>query len=179
MMRASVIGLVLAASSGVGAWSQDNGLGDDFETGIDQILVEPLDESGIGFGGDGLSLEDLQSIPNAEFQQELRDITTETQIKVTAGTGVNLRALDKLTGEVQDLTIAIGQPAVFGRISIYLADCRYPEGNKSGDAYAYLMVHSQGVDAPVFSGWMVASSPALNAMDNARYDVWPLTCSTS
>jgi hypothetical protein len=179
MMRAGLIGLVFAVSSCVAAWSQDNGLGDDFQTGIDQILVEPLDESGIGFGGDGLSLEDLQALPDTGFQRELRDITTETQVKVTSGTGVNLRALDKLTGEVQDLSIAVGQPAVFGRISIYLADCRYPEGNRSGDAYAYLMVHAQGVDEPVFSGWMVSSSPALNAMDHARYDIWPLTCSTS
>jgi hypothetical protein len=126
-----------------------------------------------------LSLEDLQGLPNAGFQQELRDITTETQLKVSAGTGVNLRALDKLTGDVQDLSIAIGQPAVFGRISVFLGDCRYPEGNRSGDAYAYLIVRAQGVETPVFSGWMVASSPALNAMDHPRYDIWPLTCSTS
>ncbi|MBU2867212.1 DUF2155 domain-containing protein [Pacificibacter marinus] len=178
-MRAGLTSLVLAVSLGAPIWAQDNGLGDDFQTGVDQILVQPLDDSGIGFGGDGLSLEDLQSFPGSGFQQELRDITTETQVKVTAGTGVNLRALDKLTGEVQDLTIAVGQPAVFGRISIYLADCRYPEDNPSGDAYAYLMVHAQGVDEPVFSGWMVSSSPALNAMDHARYDIWPLTCSTS
>ncbi|MEM5477866.1 DUF2155 domain-containing protein [Pacificibacter sp. AS14] len=179
-MRAGlVVTLALAVSINTPAWAQDNGLGEDFQTGIDQILVQPLDDSGIGFGGDGLSLEDLQRLPEAGFQQELRDITTETQVKVTEGTGVNLRALDKLTGEVKDLTIATGQPAVFGRISIYLADCRYPEGNRSGDAYAYLMVHAQGVDEPVFSGWMVSSSPALNAMDHARYDIWPLTCSTS
>ena len=160
-------------------WAQDNGLGEDFQTGVDQILVQPLDDSGIGFGGDGLSLEDLQSLPEFGLQQELRDITTETQVKVTSGTGANLRALHRLTGEVQDINIAIGQPETFGRISIYLADCRYPEDNPSGDAYAYLMVHAQGVEDPVFSGWMVSSSPALNAMDHARYDVWPLSCSTS
>jgi hypothetical protein len=179
MMRGALISAALAGVLGNAAWAQDNGLGDDFQTGIDQILVQPLDDSGIGFGGDGLSLEDLQAFPNSGLQQELRDITIETQVKVTSGTGLNLRALDRLTGEVKDLTIAIGQPAVFGRISIYLADCRYPEGNRSGDAYAYLMVHAQGVEAPVFSGWMVSSSPALNAMDHARYDIWPLTCSTS
>jgi hypothetical protein len=178
-MRSCLIGLIAVFATTVAAWSQDNGLGDDFQTGVDQILVQPLDESGIGFGGDGLSFEDLQRLPDTGFQQELRDITTETQLKVTAGTGVNLRALDKLTGEVQDLSIAVGQPAVFGRISIFLGDCRYPEGNRSGDAYAYLIVRAQGIDAPVFSGWMVASSPALNAMDHARYDIWPLTCSAS
>lgn len=179
MKYPSIIGFAGVLLSCLPAVAQDNGLGDDFQTGIDQILVEPLDESGIGFGGDGLSLEDLQTLPNAGIQRELRDITTETQIKVVSGTGANLRALDRLTGDVQDLTVSVGQPVVFGRISVYLGDCRYPEDNPSGDAYAYLMVHAQGIDAAVFTGWMVASSPALNAMDHARYDVWPLSCSTS
>ncbi|RPE71843.1 uncharacterized protein DUF2155 [Pacificibacter maritimus] len=161
------------------AAAQDNGLGDDFQTGIDDILVEPLDESGIGFGGDGLSLEDLQNFPGSGFQQELKDITTETQVPVSSASGANLRALDKLTGEVQDLTVVSGQPVVFGRISVLLGDCRYPKDNRSGDAFAYLIVHAQGIEDPVFSGWMVASSPALNAMDHARYDIWPLTCNIS
>lgn len=178
-MRAGVIGLALLMCCGSAVWAQDNGLGEDFQTGVDQILVEPLDDSGIGFGGDGLSLEDLQTLPDAGRQRILNDITTETQVRVAAGTGVRLRALDKLTGDVQDLDIVIGQVAVFGRISVYLADCRYPEGNRSGDAYAYVMVHAQGVEDPVFSGWMVSSSPALNAMDHARYDIWPLTCNAS
>ena len=30
-----------------------------------------------------------------------------------------------------------------------------------------------------FSGWMVASSPALNALDHSRYDIWVLRCMTS
>lgn len=179
MKYIGVIGLTCLLLSGAIGAAQDNGLGEDFQTGIDQILIEPLDESGIGFGGDGLSLEDLQRLPQTGILRELRDITTETQIKVISGTGANLRALDRLTGQVQDLSVAVGQPVVFGRISVYLSDCRYPEDNQSGDAYAYLMVHAQGIDEPVFTGWMVASSPALNAMDHARYDVWPLTCITS
>ncbi|MEC8294787.1 MAG: DUF2155 domain-containing protein, partial [Pseudomonadota bacterium] len=30
----------------------------------------------------------------------------------------------------------------------------------------------------MFRGWMMASAPALNALDHARYDVWPLRCNT-
>ncbi|MDA9980314.1 DUF2155 domain-containing protein, partial [Yoonia sp.] len=30
-----------------------------------------------------------------------------------------------------------------------------------------------------FAGWMLASAPALNAMDHPRYDVWALRCITS
>ena len=31
---------------------------------------------------------------------------------------------------------------------------------------------------PVFVGWMIATSPALSAMDHPRYDVWVLNCVT-
>lgn len=177
MSRFGTITLVACAFA-LPAFAQDNGISDDLQTGIDQILIEPLDESDIGFGG-GLSFESLQDFPDNGSDFGLADITTETSVSVRSGTGAKLRALDKLTGEVKDMTIASGQVSEFGRISVYLADCRYPEGNASGDAYAYVTVSVAGADTPVFTGWMVASSPALNAMDHARYDLWALSCSTS
>ena len=30
-----------------------------------------------------------------------------------------------------------------------------------------------------FSGWMIASTPALSAMDHSRYDIWVMRCATS
>ena len=30
----------------------------------------------------------------------------------------------------------------------------------------------------LFDGWMIASSPALNALDHPRYDVWVIGCDT-
>ncbi len=39
-----------------------------------------------------------------------------------------------------------------------------------------LFLHNDGT---LFSGWMLASAPALNAMDHPRYDVWALRCITS
>jgi len=100
------------------------------------------------------------------------------QEQVSEGTGARLRALDKLTGQVEDLTIANGESQTFGRIRIALRDCRYPEGNPAGDAFVFVTVTETGKDAQVFSGWMMASSPALNAMDHPRYDIWALACTT-
>lgn len=156
------------------------GFSDDLETGIDQIIIQPLNEDDeIGFISDGLSLEDLQSLPNSGFQRELKDISTELQERVISASGASVRALDKLTGRVVDLDLEVGEYVDFDRISVFLGDCRYPEGNPSGDAYTYLVVRQGDADDPIFSGWMIASSPALNAMDNARYDIWPLACKTS
>ena len=90
--------------------------------------------------------------------------------------GAILRALDKYTGAVVDIDMRAGTLQRFGRIELVLTECRYPAGNPAGDAFAGLQVREIGADSPVFSGWMVASSPALNPMEHPRYDVWVLRC---
>ncbi|HTN61079.1 MAG TPA: DUF2155 domain-containing protein, partial [Devosia sp.] len=37
----------------------------------------------------------------------------------------------------------------------------------------------QGNSKRIFTGWMFADSPALNAVDHAIYDVWLIECKTS
>lgn len=98
------------------------------------------------------------------------------QEAVATGTGAILRSLDKLNAKVSDLTLQNGESRVIGLIEIVLKECRYPVNDPSGDAYAYLTIRQAGVAQPVFSGWMVASAPALNPLDHARYDVWVLRC---
>ena len=101
------------------------------------------------------------------------------QEAVSIGTGAVLRGLDKVSGEATDLELGNGQTVEFGRLRIDMSECRYPEGNPAGDAYAFLNIWEAGDTTPVFSGWMIASSPALNALDHSRYDVWVLRCKTS
>ena len=87
-----------------------------------------------------------------------------------------LRWLDKLTGQTGDMELARGQSASNGRLTIQLDACRYPSDNPAADAQAHLTVMDSTQAQPVFSGWMLASSPALSAMDHPRYDVWVLRC---
>ncbi|ESW60269.1 MAG: hypothetical protein Q27BPR15_12800 [Rhodobacter sp. CACIA14H1] len=89
-----------------------------------------------------------------------------------------LRWLDKLTGETADIELMRGQEAESGRLSIRLDACRYPADNPTSDAEAHLTIRDASVPDPVFEGWMVASSPALSALDHPRYDVWVLRCVT-
>ncbi|MEZ5797410.1 MAG: DUF2155 domain-containing protein [Paracoccaceae bacterium] len=87
-----------------------------------------------------------------------------------------LRWLDKLTGQTGDMTLARGQSASNGRLTIQLDACRYPADNPASEAQAHLTVMDASRAEPVFSGWMLASSPALSALDHPRYDVWVLHC---
>ncbi len=97
---------------------------------------------------------------------------------VTTANGVILRGLDKVDGSLTDIELATGQSGDYGRLNITLGECRYPAGNPSGNAYAELTIRERGGEAPVFSGWMISATPALNALDHARYDVWVLRCKT-
>lgn len=102
-----------------------------------------------------------------------------SQQATIADSGVELRALDKISGEVVDFELTPGQTKQLGRIQVTLNECRYPTGNPAGDAFAFLVIRNAGETATVFEGWMIASSPALNALDHSRYDVWALRCITS
>ena len=44
------------------------------------------------------------------------------------------------------------------------------------EAEAHLTIVDASAPQPVFDGWMIASSPALSALDHPRYDVWVMRC---
>lgn len=99
--------------------------------------------------------------------------------EVAAGTGAVLRGLDRLSGSTTDIPVPTGAAVIFaGRLSIELRDCRYPVANPTGDAYAFLSIRDTQSGGALFDGWMVASAPALNALDHMRYDVWVLRCTS-
>ena len=93
------------------------------------------------------------------------------------GDSALLRGLDKVTGQTQELTLAVGESVDFGRLQVLLAECRFPAANPSADAFAEMTITDKEANARVFSGWMIASSPALSALDDPRYDVWVVSCS--
>jgi len=131
------------------------------------IPLDPVPE------GDPMVLEPL---PPGSVVGE--DVTTVEEDQVATGTGARLKGLDKLAGTVEDLTLTTGDTAGLGWLQITLGECRYPVDNPTGDAYAWVVIREEAGEAPVFEGWMVASSPALNALDHARFDVWVINCTT-
>ena len=98
--------------------------------------------------------------------------------QVSNAPGATIRGLDKVSGALVDLTLATGEAKMVGRLQVSLGQCRYPTDNPAGNAYAWLEIYDAVERQMVFSGWMVASAPALNPLDHPRYDVWVLRCST-
>ena len=113
---------------------------------------------------------------NSVFRIGPDDVVQETRERVVSAPTAILRGLDKTSGMSRDLEIERDDPIAFGALSIVMRDCRYPEGNPNGDAYVNLLVAARNTGATIFEGWMVASSPALMALDHPRYDVWAIRC---
>ena len=89
--------------------------------------------------------------------------------------GALLRGLDKVSGAVHDVALRSGKSIEIGNLRVALGECRYPVANPVGDAFAHLNIQNVDTNDTVFKGWMIASSPALNPLEHARYDVWVLS----
>ncbi|WP_036050594.1 DUF2155 domain-containing protein [Sedimentitalea nanhaiensis] len=103
-----------------------------------------------------------------------QSLTAEQQAQ--SGAGAILRGLDKVNGQTIDVQVPTGGLSEMFGLTVEVADCRYPADNPTGDAFAFLTIRDTGQRKVRFQGWMIASSPALNALDHSRYDVWVLRC---
>ncbi|SFA75173.1 hypothetical protein SAMN05421688_0594 [Poseidonocella pacifica] len=105
-------------------------------------------------------------------------LLAQTEAAVEAGSGAVLRGLDKISASTQDLRLVVGETVRLGYLQVTLEECRYPVGNPAGDAFARISIQGRDGEGLLFTGWMIASSPALNAFDHPRFDLWVLRCST-
>ncbi|MBK5910198.1 hypothetical protein CCR85_01655 [Rhodothalassium salexigens] len=100
------------------------------------------------------------------------------------------RALDKVTAEITELRLPEDRTVVFGSLAITARHCKRTPPTEAPETYAFLQIDEiagdtvdRRADEPasqrLFSGWMMASSPALNALEHPVYDVWVLDCETT
>jgi hypothetical protein len=90
--------------------------------------------------------------------------------------------LDKITGRITRFDVYIDETVLFGALEITPRACYSRPPTETQRISAFLEVDQRsltGVSRRIFSGWMFADSPALNAVDHAIYDVWLIACKTS
>jgi hypothetical protein len=93
-----------------------------------------------------------------------------------------LRGLDKITGRPSIITAPIGQPVQYATLTITARYCYSTPPSETPETSAFLQIEDHRPDQSarrVFSGWMYASSPALNGMEHPLYDVWVISCKTN
>ena len=89
-----------------------------------------------------------------------------------------LRTLDKITGRATDIQVNVGEKVTFGSLELVLRTCHQTPPEEPPESVAFLEIKSktQKTDDWLFSGWMFSSSPGLNALNHAIYDIWVIEC---
>lgn len=90
--------------------------------------------------------------------------------------------LDKITGRITSFDVYIDETVQFGSLQITPRACYTRPPTETQRTSVFLEVDQvslQGSLKRIFTGWMFADSPALNAIDNAVYDIWILDCKQS
>ncbi len=137
-----------------------------------------------GFGAPALA-QNFQAAPAPSAsapiapQPDIVERTVAQADNLASGSGALLRGLDKIAGQSDDLPVRAGQTVTFGGLLVSLRECRYPADDPSSNAYAYLVIREKDGGKVDFEGWMIADSPALNALDHPRYDVWVMRCTSN
>jgi len=87
--------------------------------------------------------------------------------------------LDKITGSITAFEIDVGQTKRFGTLNIHPFVCHTQPVTEEPKTTAFVQVDDNLLDGTlkrIFSGWMLAESPGLNAVEHPVYDVWLTGC---
>ncbi len=88
-------------------------------------------------------------------------------------------ALDKVTATIKKLEVPLGQTVQFGALKVTPRVCysRPPTEQPKTTSFVEVdEVQLDGQEKRIFSGWMFAESPGLNAVEHAVFDVWLTEC---
>jgi hypothetical protein len=98
--------------------------------------------------------------------------TTVERPNVWVPAGVaRLAALDKVNAQATELTIKVGQSAIFGSLTITVKACVIRPPDQPVDAAAYLTVTDSHPESSGFDGWMLENEPSVSMMQNPIYDL--------
>jgi hypothetical protein len=87
--------------------------------------------------------------------------------------------LDKITGRITEFDVYINETVQFGALQVTPRVCYSRDDSEAQHVDGFVQVDEITLDRHIkriFSGWMFADSPALNAIEHPIYDVWLKDC---
>lgn len=90
--------------------------------------------------------------------------------------------IDKITGRITSFDVYINETVQFGALQVTPKVCYSRDASEAQQIDAFVEVDEITLDRKIrriFSGWMFAESPALNAVEHPIYDVWLKECKAS
>ncbi|KAB2920590.1 MAG: DUF2155 domain-containing protein [Hyphomicrobiaceae bacterium] len=90
-------------------------------------------------------------------------------------------ALDKVTAKISRLEVPLNQTATFGALKVTPRVCYSRAPTEPPKTSSFVEVEEMLLDGKqkrIFSGWMFADSPGLNAVEHPVFDVWLTECNS-
>ena len=94
------------------------------------------------------------------------------------GNRLVIQGLDKITARIKTFEVNVSQTYKFGVLDIFVERCIFSKPIFKPESLAYISIkdNTDRLSEVKFKGWMFASSPALNALENSVYDISILAC---
>lgn len=90
--------------------------------------------------------------------------------------------LDKITGRITTFDVYINETVQFGALQVTPRVCYSRTDNEAPKTDSFIEVDEITLNRKIrriFSGWMFADSPGLNAVEHPVYDIWLKDCKQS
>ncbi|GAA2822964.1 hypothetical protein GCM10010836_13860 [Aminobacter aminovorans] len=153
----------------------------------DSIERLPLDQQ--VEQGDDLPAIDVQPLPGegqpAPDQAQPAPSETQPAPKVAAppqrikNAVAEFAGIDKITGRIITFDVYVDETVQFGALQVTPRVCYSRPENEEPKTDSFVEVDEITLDRKIrriFTGWMFAESPGLNAVEHAVYDVWLKAC---
>ncbi|MFZ2099689.1 MAG: DUF2155 domain-containing protein [Oricola sp.] len=89
--------------------------------------------------------------------------------------------IDKITGRTITFDVYLDETVQFGALQVTPRVCYSRTDNEAPGSSSFVEVDEITLDRKIrriFTGWMYADSPGLNAVEHPVYDIWLKSCKT-
>jgi len=124
--------------------------------------------------------KDGKELPPPQTTQETLTQTPEGER--IANPTATFSGLDKISGRIIQFDVALNETVQFGALQVTPRACYTRPATETQNTTSFVEVDEITLKSEIrriFSGWMFASSPGLNAVEHPIYDVWLIDCKTS
>jgi hypothetical protein len=123
---------------------------------------------------DGKTLPPPQTTPET--------LTQTPEGERIANPTASFSGLDKISGRIIMFDVALNETVQFGALQVTPRACYTRPATETQNTTAFVEVDEITLKAEIrriFTGWMFASSPGLNAVEHPIYDIWLIDCKTT
>ena len=119
-----------------------------------------------------LSVSLIALLPALGLVNQASDARIENKVAVFSG-------IDKITGRITSFDVYLNETVQFGALQVTPKVCYSRDDTEAQKIDAFIEVDEITLDRKIrriFTGWMFADSPGLNAVEHPIYDVWLTGC---